>query len=97
MDTTETWVYTGTYTVLQSDIDNNGGGDGDIDNTVTGDTTQTTPRTANEDVKIVHPALTIVKTATPATYTVAGNVINYSYLVTNSGDVMLVGYFYHYG
>ena len=43
LDTTETWIYTGTYTVLQSDIDNNGGGDGDIDNTVTGDTTQTTP------------------------------------------------------
>ena len=93
LDATEAWVYTGTYTVLQSDIDNNGGGDGDIDNTVTGDTTQTTPRTASEDVKIVHPALTIVKTAIPVTYTAAGNVINYSYLVTNSGDVMLVGPF----
>jgi uncharacterized repeat protein (TIGR01451 family) len=93
LDATETWVYTGTYTVLQSDIDNNGGGDGDIDNTVSGDTTQTTPRTASEDVKIVHPALTIVKTATPATYDAVGDVIGYSYLVTNSGDVMLVGPF----
>ena len=31
----ETWTYTGTYTVQQSDINDNGGGDGDIDNTAT--------------------------------------------------------------
>ncbi|MEZ4636199.1 MAG: hypothetical protein R2856_14760 [Caldilineaceae bacterium] len=31
----ETWAYTGSYTVTQADIDNNGGGDGDIDNTAT--------------------------------------------------------------
>ena len=31
----ETWTYTGSYTVQQSDINDNGGGDGDIDNTAT--------------------------------------------------------------
>ncbi len=31
----EIWDYTGSYTVQQSDFDNNGGGDGDIDNTAT--------------------------------------------------------------
>ncbi|MEZ4636197.1 MAG: hypothetical protein R2856_14750 [Caldilineaceae bacterium] len=31
----ETWTYTGSYTVTQADIDSNGGGDGDIDNTAT--------------------------------------------------------------
>ena len=35
------------------------------------------------------PALSLVKTATPATYDSVGDVIGYSYLVTNSGNVTL--------
>ncbi|UCB55771.1 MAG: hypothetical protein JSW45_04370, partial [Thiotrichales bacterium] len=35
LDLGETWIYNDTYTVQQSDMDNNGGGDGDIDNTAT--------------------------------------------------------------
>ena len=38
-----------------------------------------------------NPALTLVKTATPQTYTAAGQTISYSYLVTNSGNVSLAG------
>ena len=34
---------TGSYTVTQAEIDNNGGGDGDIDNTATADSDQTGP------------------------------------------------------
>ena len=34
LDANETWVWQGVYTVAQSDIDTNGGGDADIDNTV---------------------------------------------------------------
>ncbi len=37
------------------------------------------------------PALTIVKTATPGTYDHVGQVISYSYKVTNSGNVTLYG------
>ncbi|MEZ4636200.1 MAG: hypothetical protein R2856_14765 [Caldilineaceae bacterium] len=33
LEVDETWTYTGAYTVQQNRIDNNGGGDGDIDNT----------------------------------------------------------------
>ena len=85
-------VCTGTYTVLQSDIDNNGGGDGDIDNTVTGDTDQTLPDTAVEDVPVVQtPSFTIAKVATEADVDAAGDVIHYTITLTNTGNMTLTG------
>jgi uncharacterized repeat protein (TIGR01451 family) len=36
-----------------------------------------------------NPALTIVNTANPTTYSAVGNVISYSFLVTNTGDVVI--------
>ena len=63
---------TGSYTVQQSDIDNNGidangeaDGDGDIDNTATGDSDQTDPVDSSQQVPVVqNPLYTIVKTVT---------------------------------
>jgi hypothetical protein len=40
-----------------------------------------------------NPALTLVKTPTPPTYMSVGDVINYSFLLTNSGNVTLSGPF----
>ena len=37
------------------------------------------------------PALSLVKTANPLTYSLVGDVINYSYLVKNTGNVDLAG------
>ena len=80
-------VCTATDTVTQADIDA-----GSITN-VASATNGTT--TSNTDTKTViaaqGPDLELVKTATPGTYNAVGNVISYSYLVTNIGNVTLDG------
>ena len=51
------------------------------------------PLTAADDVTVIKPVLTLVKTASPGTYDAVDDVINYSYLLTNSGAVPLSGPF----
>ncbi|MCE9622287.1 MAG: DUF11 domain-containing protein [Actinomycetia bacterium] len=80
---------TATYTVTQSDVDA-----GSIANTatahgtppvgapVTDDGSATVPATAD-------PSITIVKSALPTTVTAAGQTVNYSFLLTNTGNVTL--------
>jgi len=83
---------TGTYTVTQPDIDNNGGGDGDIDNTVTADSNETGPDTASAAVPIVqNPALNVTKDAAESSVDSAGDVIHYTIVVTNTGNLTLTG------
>ena len=79
----------GSYTVKQGDVNA-----GKVDNTAS--TTGTPPTgpavtdTANASVPATQgPALTLVKTATPTTYSAVDQVISYSYLLTNSGNVTL--------
>ena len=77
--------------MTQADIDNDGGGDGDIDNTATADSTQAGPETDSAAVPLdQNPALTIEKTVTGVADTTPpswspGDVISYSILVTNTG------------
>ncbi len=51
---------------------------------------RTTTDTANWLVDLIHPAITIVKTANPEAVSVSGPV-TYTYVVTNTGDTTLFG------
>jgi uncharacterized repeat protein (TIGR01451 family) len=80
---------TASYTITQADLDA-----GSVTNVASATNGTVTSPTDSETVTAVqNAALTILKTATPTTYSAVGQVINYSYLVTNSGNVTLSGPF----
>jgi len=80
---------TASYTITQADLDS-----GTVTNIASATNgTVTSPTDTATVTAVQRPALTIVKTATPATYSAVGNVIGYSYLVTNSGNTTLAGPF----
>ena len=81
---------TATYTVTQADVDA-----GSITNAVTATGTPPSgpdPVSPPSTVTIPAPqtpAVTLVKSATPATITAAGQTVTYSFVVTNSGNLTL--------
>jgi uncharacterized repeat protein (TIGR01451 family) len=86
----ETWHYTASQTVTQNDLNTGGGGDGFIENTVTADSVETAPVSATTSVVVENGAsLTLTKTADVASVDSAGDVINYTVNVTNTGVVQL--------
>ena len=91
IDTNETWIYTATYSVTQSDIDNGG----TFSNTATFDTTQTAPSTSAAATTTVtqSPSFTVVKTQTsgPSPVTAAGQTIGWNIAVDNTGNLTLNG------
>ncbi len=91
LQNTETWTYTVSYTVKQSDID----AGMLLVNTATGDSNETTPvsDTAVTGTAAAGPSLSIVKTASPPTYSTVGAAISYSYKVTNNGNVTITAPF----
>jgi PGF-pre-PGF domain-containing protein/uncharacterized repeat protein (TIGR01451 family) len=110
----ETWYYLGNYTVTQEDLNNNGGGDGFLNSTVTLESSETGPinestiqyidESGNESgsvspgIHIEHnPGCSFSKSVIEVingdngAVDGAGDVIRYSILVTNEGNVELTG------
>ena len=52
----ETWGYTAKHTVTQAELDSNGGGDGQLENTATADSNQTGPDTDDASVPVAQRA-----------------------------------------
>jgi len=82
----ESVTCTASYTIIQGDVDA-----GSVTNVASGTAQDAAsggqPVTSNQDTETVNVvitgALTLVKTATPQTYSAVGDVIAYSYLLTN--------------
>ena len=99
----ETWTYTGEYTVTKEDIETDGGYDGYVDNTAMVDCDQLEPKSDSARVPIKAipaiepcPAYKIEKCVTDvdcrgpnAGVEEAGDVITYSIVVVNTGNVDL--------
>jgi uncharacterized repeat protein (TIGR01451 family) len=81
---------TATYTITQADVDN-----GSITNLATGTGTpptgppSTTPPSTVTIPSNPNPAITVVKTANPTTVNTVGDLVTYSFLITNTGNVTL--------
>ena len=81
------------YDVTQADLDN-----GEVLNTATvsvqfGGETISAQDSAKADAQVEGPGLSLLKEATPTTYSVEGSFIHYTYTLTNNGDVTLDGPF----
>ena len=88
-DPAETMTCTASHTITQTDLDA-----GSITNTATASADAVNSNLATVTVSAVQTrALALVKSALPTTYATVGTVVNYSYLVTNSGNVTLAGPF----
>ncbi|MBS3956042.1 MAG: DUF11 domain-containing protein, partial [Clostridiales bacterium] len=86
-------TFTAAYTITQADVDA-----GSVTNVAQGfGVFDGEPVASNQDDETVtalaSPALALVKSAVPATYDAAGQTITYSYRLTNSGNVTLMGPF----
>ncbi|WP_394326022.1 DUF7507 domain-containing protein [Methanosarcina horonobensis] len=97
LEVSESWIYTGNYTVTQADLNSNGGGDGFINNTATVDCTELDPENDSVAVPIEkNPVCTIKKIVVdiagngPAgNISSAGDIIGFQVNVTNSGNIDL--------
>jgi uncharacterized repeat protein (TIGR01451 family) len=100
LETTETWTYTATYILAQADVDNSAGVTSGVANSVVAVANDPQGTPAVQDTGTVltatttipaAPALTIDKTADTAGPLSVGQVVNYTYLVTNTGNVTITG------
>ena len=85
---TETWTYTCSHTVTQAEID----AGGNLSNTVTADSAESPAGHRHQwPFRSPSPALNVVKSSTTTVITAAGQVVPYTFVVTNIGNVTLTG------
>ncbi|MEO3814275.1 hypothetical protein ABGB17_35200 [Sphaerisporangium sp. B11E5] len=88
----ESTTCTGTYVVTQADIDG-----GSIVNTAVASGTPpsgpavSSAASTNTVTSVQAPSLSLLKTASPSAVVAAGRTVTYSYLVVNTGNVVLTG------
>src|SRR5438105_1282918 len=90
----ETWRYTSSYTVQQSDIDNGGVVNHSlkITNTASADRLQTVPESASLSVNVLqNPHLSFPTRRSSDLVDAAGDLINYTVTVANTGNMTLTG------
>ena len=84
----ETTTCTALHTVTQAEMD----AGGNLTNIATADSDQTAPVQDRLDIPInQNPVLSLVKSSTTSQVTAAGQVVPYSYLLSNDGNVTLTG------
>ena len=87
LDPGEAVTCTASYTITQADLNS-----GSVTNVAKASAAGIDSNEDTETVTAVrNPALSLVKTASPSTYSTVGQSISYSYLVTNTGNVSLAG------
>lgn len=101
LDVTETWTFTATYVLSQANVDTAAGIAGGVSNTVSATAdypsgTPISPTPAGSTLTAIStitatPSLTIDKTADTAGPLVLGQLVTYTYLVTNTGNVTITG------
>ena len=89
LNVNETWTYTATYTVTQDDLDNNES----LTNTIEIRTPEVPGPTTDTEVTLLtrRPAISITKATTATTFTAPGEVISYTLIISNTGNVTLTG------
>ena len=86
LETFETWIYSGQYEVTQDDL-NTGG---TIDNTATATSDQAGPVSDVWSVDVIqNPDFVVTKDADPLTVMMAGEQIDYTIVVDNTGNIDL--------
>ena len=88
LDLSEIWLYTCSRTVTQSEMDTGG----NLSNTVIADSTESATDTDTLNIPITQsPSMTVAKSSTTVSVTAANQVVPYSYLLTNTGNITLTG------
>jgi large repetitive protein len=83
-----TTTCTAQHTVTQTELD----AGGNLTNTATASSNEASDATDTLNIPIAqNPAMTVAKSSTTASVTIAGQVVDYSYLLTNTGNVTLTG------